>query len=56
MTEPTLATDLIPLSEQFDNHDGYRPDPTDALAGPWPLPGRESVAGGVVMTAFMGLM
>jgi hypothetical protein len=33
MTEPTLATDLIPLSEQFDNHDGYRPEPTDGLAG-----------------------
>lgn len=33
MTEPTLATDLIPLSEQFDNHDAYRPEPTGALAG-----------------------
>ncbi|UGS37306.1 molybdenum cofactor biosynthesis F family protein [Capillimicrobium parvum] len=33
MTEPTLATDVIPLSEQFDNHDAYRPEPTDALAG-----------------------
>ncbi len=33
MSEPTIATDVIPLSEQFDNHDGYRPDPTDALAG-----------------------
>ncbi len=33
MPEPTIATDVIPLSEQFDNHDAYRPEPTDALAG-----------------------
>jgi hypothetical protein len=33
MSEPTIATDVIPLSEQFDNHDAYRPEPTAALAG-----------------------
>jgi hypothetical protein len=33
VTEPTIATDVIPLSEQFDNHDAYRPEPTGALAG-----------------------
>jgi hypothetical protein len=33
MPEPTIATDVIPLSEQFANHDAYRPEPTDALAG-----------------------
>ncbi|HWT93879.1 MAG TPA: MoaF C-terminal domain-containing protein [Solirubrobacteraceae bacterium] len=27
------ATDLIPLAEQFDNHDEYRPPATDVLAG-----------------------
>lgn len=27
------ATDLIPLSEQFDNHDEYRPDTTEELVG-----------------------